>query len=144
MHQERDEAVAKKVKACVKLQLQAGKATPAPPVGPALGQHGVAIMNFVQEITMTTSQSASQVIQSSSRSLNRSHLRPQDAASAGSLAPRGGIEKGSSTPNTTEPVSARPRCVDRRTEDERSQRQRLDAAIKPIEAPPGVWNSGSG
>ena len=41
--------VAKRVKAIVKLQLPAGKANPAPPVGPALGQHGVAIMNFVKE-----------------------------------------------------------------------------------------------
>ena len=36
--------MAKKVRAIIKLQLQAGKATPAPPVGPALGQHGVNIM----------------------------------------------------------------------------------------------------
>jgi len=38
--------MAKKVKAVIKLQLSAGKATPAPPVGPALGQHGVNIMAF--------------------------------------------------------------------------------------------------
>ncbi len=38
--------MAKKVKAMVKLQIEAGKATPAPPVGPALGQHGVNIMAF--------------------------------------------------------------------------------------------------
>ena len=36
----------KKVKTIIKLQIQAGKATPAPPIGPALGQHGVAIMDF--------------------------------------------------------------------------------------------------
>lgn len=41
--------MAKKVKAIVKLQIQAGKATPAPPVGPALGQHGVNIMGFCKE-----------------------------------------------------------------------------------------------
>jgi large subunit ribosomal protein L11 len=50
--------VAKKVRAIIKLQLQAGKATPAPPVGPALGQHGVNIMNFVKEYNERT---ASQV-----------------------------------------------------------------------------------
>ena len=38
--------MAKKVVAMVKLQIPAGKATPAPPVGPALGQHGVNIMEF--------------------------------------------------------------------------------------------------
>ena len=41
--------MAKKVKAIVKLQIQAGKATPAPPVGPALGQHGVNIMGFCKD-----------------------------------------------------------------------------------------------
>ena len=41
--------MAKKIKAIVKLNLKAGEATPAPPVGTALGQHGVAIMDFVKE-----------------------------------------------------------------------------------------------
>jgi large subunit ribosomal protein L11 len=54
--------VAKRVKAIVKLQLPAGKANPAPPVGPALGQHGVAIMNFVKEYNERTSAQAGQVI----------------------------------------------------------------------------------
>nr|WP_286207341.1 50S ribosomal protein L11 [Thermomicrobium sp. CFH 73360] len=55
-------AVAKKVKAVVKLQLPAGKATPAPPVGPALGQHGVPIMNFVKEYNEKTAHLAGQII----------------------------------------------------------------------------------
>jgi large subunit ribosomal protein L11 len=46
--------VAKKVTAIVKLQLPAGGATPAPPVGPALGQHGVNIMAFVKEYNEKT------------------------------------------------------------------------------------------
>ena len=46
--------MAKKVKAIVKLQIQAGKATPAPPVGPALGQHGVNIMGFCKEYNERT------------------------------------------------------------------------------------------
>jgi large subunit ribosomal protein L11 len=46
--------VAKKVRAIIKLQLEAGKATPAPPVGPALGQHGVNIMGFVKEYNART------------------------------------------------------------------------------------------
>jgi len=46
--------MAKKVKAIVKLQLAAGKATPAPPVGPALGQHGVNIMAFCKEYNERT------------------------------------------------------------------------------------------
>jgi large subunit ribosomal protein L11 len=46
--------MAKKIKAIVKLQIDAGKATPAPPVGPALGQHGVNIMQFVKEYNERT------------------------------------------------------------------------------------------
>lgn len=54
--------MAKKVAAIVKLQIPAGKATPAPPVGPALGQHGVNIMAFVKEFNEKTAQQAGLVI----------------------------------------------------------------------------------
>jgi large subunit ribosomal protein L11 len=47
--------MAKKVSAMVKLQIPAGKATPAPPVGPALGQHGVNIMEFCKAFNAKTS-----------------------------------------------------------------------------------------
>ena len=46
--------MAKKVKTIIKLQLPAGKATPAPPVGPALGQHGINIMAFCKEYNERT------------------------------------------------------------------------------------------
>jgi len=52
--------MAKKVTGFIKLQLPAGAATPAPPVGPALGQHGVNIMQFVKQYNeMTAAQSGS-------------------------------------------------------------------------------------
>jgi large subunit ribosomal protein L11 len=54
--------VAKRVRAYVKLQIPAGKATPAPPIGPALGQHGVAIMNFCKEYNERTAAMAGQII----------------------------------------------------------------------------------
>ncbi len=54
--------MAKRVRGYVKLQLPAGKATPAPPVGPALGQHGVAIMNFCKEYNERTASLAGQII----------------------------------------------------------------------------------
>jgi large subunit ribosomal protein L11 len=54
--------MAKKVRAIVKLQIQAGKATPAPPVGPALGQHGVNIMGFVKEYNEKTGAQAGTVV----------------------------------------------------------------------------------
>ncbi|UCG82649.1 MAG: 50S ribosomal protein L11 [Dehalococcoidia bacterium] len=54
--------MAKKVKAMVKLQIEAGKATPAPPIGPALGQHGVNIMAFCKEYNDQTSSQAGSVV----------------------------------------------------------------------------------
>ena len=52
--------MAKKIRAVIKLQLEAGKATPAPPVGPALGQHGANIMAFCKEyIERTAAQTGS-------------------------------------------------------------------------------------
>jgi large subunit ribosomal protein L11 len=54
--------MAKKVKAIVKLQIPAGKANPAPPVGPALGQHGINIMAFCKEYNTRTSHMAGAVV----------------------------------------------------------------------------------
>ena len=54
--------MAKKVKAIVKLQIDAGKATPAPPVGPALGQHGINIMAFVKEYNERTAAQAGTIV----------------------------------------------------------------------------------
>ena len=54
--------MAKKVLGYIKLQLQAGKASPAPPVGPALGQHGVHIMGFCKEFNERTAKDAGLVI----------------------------------------------------------------------------------
>lgn len=54
--------MAKKVTGMIKLQLPAGKATPAPPVGPALGQHGVNIMGFCKEFNARTSNDAGLII----------------------------------------------------------------------------------
>jgi large subunit ribosomal protein L11 len=54
--------MAKKVKAIIKLQIPAGKANPAPPVGPALGQHGLNIMAFCKEYNARTSSQVGSVI----------------------------------------------------------------------------------
>lgn len=54
--------MAKKVTALVKLQVPAGKATPAPPIGPALGQHGVNIMGFCKEFNEKTAKQAGLII----------------------------------------------------------------------------------
>lgn len=54
--------MAKKVTGMIKLQIPAGKATPAPPVGPALGQHGVNIMGFCKEFNEKTAKDAGLII----------------------------------------------------------------------------------
>ncbi len=54
--------MAKKVKAIIKLQIAAGKANPAPPVGPALGQHGINIMAFCKEYNARTSGQVGSII----------------------------------------------------------------------------------
>ena len=54
--------MAKRIKAVIKLQISAGKANPAPPVGPALGQHGVNIMAFCKEYNERTSAQAGSII----------------------------------------------------------------------------------
>src|SRR5918912_3173232 len=52
----------KKIAGLIKLQIQAGQATPAPPVGPALGQHGVNIMEFVKAYNAATEQQRGDVV----------------------------------------------------------------------------------
>lgn len=52
----------KKVKAKIKLQIEAGKANPAPPIGPALGQHGVNIMGFCKEYNERTAKQVGSII----------------------------------------------------------------------------------
>ena len=54
--------MAKRIKAVIKLQIEAGKATPAPPVGTALGQHGINIMAFCKEYNERTAAQAGSII----------------------------------------------------------------------------------
>jgi len=54
--------LSKKVIGLIKLQIEAGKATPAPPVGPALGQHGVNIMGFVKEYNERTASMSGAIV----------------------------------------------------------------------------------
>ena len=93
--------MAKKVKAVIKLQIPAGKATPAPPVGPALGQHGVAIMNFVKEYNERTAAQAGNIIPVEITVFeDRSFTFVTKTPPAADLLRRSaGVEKGSSTPN---------------------------------------------
>ena len=92
--------MAKKVRALIKLQIEAGKASPAPPVGPALGQHGVNIMSFVKEYNERTGSQAGTVVPViltvyEDRSFSM-ELRTSPASAL--LRQAAGIEKGSSNP----------------------------------------------
>lgn len=93
--------MAKKLKAIVKLQLQAGKANPAPPVGTALGPHGVNIMGFCKEYNARTQAMAGQVIPVDiSIFTDGSFVFVTKTPPAGDLIKRAaGLPKGSAEPN---------------------------------------------
>ena len=93
----------KKVLAVVKLQIRAGQATPAPPVGTALGQHGVNIMEFCRQYNEQTQQQAGQVIPAEltiyeDRSFSFITKQPPAAELIKQAA---GLDKGSGEPNRT-------------------------------------------
>ena len=95
--------MAQKVVGYVKLQIQAGKATPAPPVGPALGQHGVNIMAFTKEFNERTKNDIGLVIPVvitvyADRSFTFITKTPPAAVLIKKAC---GIEKGSGVPNKT-------------------------------------------
>ncbi len=93
--------MAKKVRAIVKLQIPAGKATPAPPVGPALGQHGINIMGFVKEYNERTSGQAGTVVPVEITIFeDRSFTFVTKTPPAGELLKKAaGIDKGGATPS---------------------------------------------
>lgn len=93
--------MARKVIAVIKLQIPAGKATPAPPVGPALGQHGVNIMGFVKEYNDRTKDQAGYVIPVEINVYeDRSFTFVTKTPPASDLLKRAaGLEKGSGVPN---------------------------------------------
>ncbi len=93
----------KKVLAIVKLQIRAGQATPAPPVGTALGQHGVNIMEFCRQYNERTQQLAGQVIPVELTIYeDRSFTFVTKQPPAAELIKQAlGLEKGSAEPNRT-------------------------------------------
>jgi large subunit ribosomal protein L11 len=96
--------VAQKVLAVVTLQIAAGKATPAPPVGPALGQHGVNIMQFCKEYNARTENQAGDIVPAEiTIYADRSFSFVTKTPPASALLKRAaGVEKGSSaTPRET-------------------------------------------
>ena len=99
--------MAKKVTGYIKLQIKAGKATPAPPVGPALGQHGVNIVEFTKQFNARTADMGDLIIPVvitvyADRSFTFITKTPPAAVL---LKKAAGIEKGSGTPNRTKVAS---------------------------------------
>jgi large subunit ribosomal protein L11 len=93
--------VAKKLKAVVKLQIQAGKANPAPPIGPALAPHGINLMAFCKEYNARTSSKVGEIIPAeisiyADGSFTFDLKTPPTAVL---LRKAAGIEKGSAEPN---------------------------------------------
>jgi large subunit ribosomal protein L11 len=93
--------MAKKIQAYIKLQIPAGKANPAPPVGPALGQHGVNIMDFCKAFNAETAQTGDAIVPVvitvfDDRSFT--FIKKTEPASA-LLKKAAGVKKGSGVPN---------------------------------------------
>jgi len=127
----------KKIKAIVKLQIQAGGATPAPPVGPALAQHGLNIAEFCQKFNDATKQKQGfkipvEITVYEDRTYDFKLKQPPASEL---LKKAAGIEKGSGTPNKTKVAKisraelrkiAEQKMEDLNTED-------IEAAMKTIE-----------
>jgi len=134
--------MAKKVEAYIKLQVAAGQANPSPPVGPALGQHGVNIMDFCKAFNAQT-QSVEQglpipvvITVYADRSFTFVTKTPPAAVL---LRKAAGIAKGSSTPNTVKVAK-----VNREQLEEIANMKMpdltaadMDAAV-PLQVPPGL------
>jgi large subunit ribosomal protein L11 len=95
--------MAKKLKAVVKLQIPAGKANPAPPVGTALGPHGVNIMGFCKEYNARTQQQIGQIIPAEISIFTDGSFTfvTKTAPAADMIKKAAGVPRGSAEPNKT-------------------------------------------
>jgi len=105
--------MAKRIVAMVKLQIQAGKATPAPPVGPALGQHGVNIMEFCKSYNERTAKLTGTIVPVeitvfADRTFTFVTKTPPASVL---LRQAAGLDKGSGQPNKTKVGSVTPKQV---------------------------------
>lgn len=124
------------IMAKVKIQAMAGKATPAPPVGPALGQHGVNIQDFVTRFNAMTADMGGDLIpvEVTIFTDRTMELVLKTPPAAELLKKAAGIKKGSATPNTAKIGSvtmAQVREIAERKMDDLSARD-MDAAAKII------------
>ena len=138
----------KKVAAIVKIQIPAGKATPAPPVGTALGPHGVAIMDFVKQYNAATEAQVGTIVPVEITDVRgpHVHVHPEDAADAGAAAPEGRPRQGLDR-RRARPSSARsPRPTSKRSPRSRCPTSTPTTSRRPSSrcaAPPARWASRS-
>ncbi len=93
--------MAKKLKAIVRLQIQAGKANPAPPIGPALAAHGINLMQFCKEYNARTQSRMGEIIPAEVSIFSDGSFKfiLKSPPASALLKKAAGVEKGSSEPN---------------------------------------------
>jgi len=103
LHHERSFVVAKKLKAVVRLQIEAGKANPAPPIGPALAPHGINLMQFCKEYNARTQSKAGEIIPAEISIYTDGSFKfiLKTPPAAVLLRKAAGVDRGSSEPNRT-------------------------------------------
>lgn len=130
-------ALKKKVQAMVKLQIPAGKANPAPPVGPALGQHGVNIMEFCKAFNAETQKKGDVIIPVViTIYVDRSFTFVMKTPPASDLLKKAaGVKKGSGTPNKEKVGKVTRKQVEEIAKQKMPDltASNLEAAIKTIE-----------
>ena len=94
--------MAKKIKATVTLQIEAGKANPAPPIGPALAQHGINLMGFCKEYNAKTSTRMGEIVPAEITIFQDGSFRfiLKSPPTSFLIRRAAGVEKGSATPHT--------------------------------------------
>ncbi|MGH7738619.1 MAG: 50S ribosomal protein L11 [bacterium] len=127
----------KEINAMVKLQIPAGKANPAPPVGPALGQHGVNIMEFCKQFNAATEKQNGLIIPvviSIYKDRSFSFITKTPPASV-LLIKAAGLEKGSSVPNKTKVGKVTAKQVEdiAKLKMPDLNAQKLDSAVRMVE-----------
>lgn len=129
--------MAKKIKAIVTLQINAGKATPAPPIGPALAQHGINLMAFCKEYNARTTNRMGEVVPAEITIFSDGSFKfILKSPPTGFLIKRAaGIDKGSSNPNTVKVGSLTRKQVREIAEIKLKDTNALDldGAVKQIE-----------
>lgn len=123
--------MAKKVKAIVTLQINAGKATPAPPIGPALAQHGINLMAFVKEYNARTSNRIGEIIPAEITVFQDGSFKfiLKSPPSGFLIKKAAGIDKGSAVPQSTKVGK-----VTRKQLREIAEVKRSDMNTKDVEA----------